>query len=197
MALHVYSMAITSNIAGKFATSVIHWSFEDSGYATTAQAAQALNDAWVLAAKNPWTLMHPTDSTLLSIKSRCVSAPGGFESVTLFSSGNVGQRSGTTSVAALSPVLISYEINDGPHRGRLFLHGVSETDVVDGRLTNGFKNVVNGQGAIVLGNLTLVGTGSPTAVNVIWDRAARVGRLKIRAVVSDLLGTIRARQRPN
>jgi hypothetical protein len=196
MADHVYSLVLTSNIGGQFASSVNHWIFDDSAFSTTQEAAKSLITAWLLANKTRWTNIHPTDTTLLSVRSRLVQAGGGFEAVTLVTSGGAGTRSGTTSVAALSPVVISFEQLNGPRRGRTFLHGVSETDCVDGVMSSGFKSAVNTNIALINSTLTLVGGGGPHADFVIYDRVARIGFKADNHRISDMIGTIRRRQIP-
>ncbi len=196
MSQQVYSLTMVSNVGGQFCTSTTHWLFEDSAYSSTQQAALALCNAWLTAHKAHWILCHPADSTLLSVRSRRVSTPGGFEAVVPVTSGGGGSRSGSTSVAGLAPVFILYEINNGARRGRLFLHGVSETDAQDGVMSTGFKTAVNTNMTLCLNNIVLAGGGTPTAVNVIYDRAIKVGFLKEAGRISDLIGTIRRRQLP-
>ncbi len=196
MATRVYNLVLNYSSAGQFASNVLHLQFDDSGFGTTQQAAQALITAWLLANQANLMSILPTDVTLLSARSRLVNGVGGFEGFTLVTTGNVGTRTGATSVSGLSPCMILYPVANGTQRGRVFLPGVSEADCVDGIFTAAFKTAVQAAGGIFENGITLVGGGNPPASPVIYSRTTRTGTLIGFTQISAMLGTIRRRQLP-
>jgi hypothetical protein len=196
MAVENYSLVLNFNSAGQFASSVHHWKFDDSGYSTTQAAANALITAWLAGKKAALVAMLPTDVTLLSIRSRRIQSAGGFEAVQVVSSGNVGTRTGAQSASALCPCVIFYPVANSKLRGRWFLPGVSETDVVDGIFTAAYKTAISTNIPTILTNLTLAGGGTPSASMVVFTRASFTGNLIDQFQLSSLLGTQRRRQLP-
>lgn len=192
----IYSLVTNYTTAGQFASCVHHWGFDDSGYSTTQAAAQALITAWLAAKQAALVAMLPTDVTLLSVRSRLVQSTGGFEGFTLVTSSNVGTRTGTQSASGLAPCIIFFPTLNGRLRGRWFLPGVSEADVVDGVFATAYKTAIQTQLATILANLTLAGGGTPTASMYIYTRATKTGTLIQSASLSNLLGTQRRRQLP-
>jgi hypothetical protein len=196
MATRVYNLVLNYNSGGQFCSNVLHLQFDDSGFATTQDAAQALITAWLLANKAALVAMLPTDVTLLSVRSRLVNGVGGFEGFSLVASGNVGTRTGTQSATGLSPCVILYPVSNGRKRGRIFLPGVSEADCVDGIFAAAFQTAISTNMLTLLTSITLVGGGTPSAAPVIYDRVNRVGVLLGGAELSPMLGTQRRRMLP-
>lgn len=196
MAQNIYTVVINSNVAGQFCSSVQHWQFDDSGYATTQLAAQALLTAWSTAKKTAWRACHPTDSTLLTIASQRITNGGGFKAVSTFSGSNAGTRTGTTSASGLAPCFIINGVLNSAKRGRLFLHGVSESDIIDGVFTDNYRTAVNTNMDTVFDSVTLAGGGTPGADSVIYNRKLKSAVLTDTHALSDMCGTIRRRQRP-
>ncbi len=196
MATNNYALVLNFNSAGQFASSVHHWKFDDSGFATTQAAANALITAWLAAKKAALVAMLPTDTTLLSVRSRRVQSAGGFEAVQIVSSGNVGTRTGTQSASGLCPCIVFYPVANSKLRGRWFLPGVSETDCVEGIFTAAYKSAIITQGSIIITGLTLTGGGAPAASMVVFTRASFTGNLIDNFQLSNLLGTQRRRQIP-
>jgi hypothetical protein len=196
MATRVYSLALNYNTAGQFCSNILHLQFDDSGFATTQQAAQALITAWLLANQANLISILPTDCTLLSVRSRLVNGSGGFEGFTLVTSSNVGTRTGATSVSGLAPVIVLYPVANGDQRGRVFLPGVAEPDCVDGIFTVSYKTAVAAAEGIFENGITLVGGGNPPASPCIYNRATRLGTLIANVQLSPMLGQIRRRQLP-
>jgi hypothetical protein len=197
MATRVYSIAVNSNAAGQFCSNILHYQFDDSGFATTQAAATALINAWDANSRTALRTILPTDTSLLSLRSRLVNGVGGFEAVKILTAPVVGLRAGAQSASGLSPCLIQYQANNGPARGRWFLPGVSESDCVDGVFTAAYKAAVQGQITTLFQNITLTGGGAPTAEKVIYNRVHREGNLIEWIELSDMLGTIRRRQLPS
>jgi hypothetical protein len=196
MATRVYSLVVNSSAAGQFCSNVLHYQFDDSGYATTQAAANALIDAWDTNSRTALRTILPADTSLLSLRSRLVNGVGGFEAVKILTAPVVGLRAGAQSASGLSPVLIQYAANNDKRRGRWFLPGVSEADCVDGIFTAAYKVAVAAQITTLFQNITLAGGGAPTAEKVIYDRVHRDGTLIEWIELSDVLGTVRRRQLP-
>lgn len=196
MASHIYSTAIASIVAGQFCVSVQHWQTDDAGFATSQQCATAINNAWVAAKKTAWRACHPTDSILLSLTTTRVTGGGGFKSVGFFTGSNAGTRTGATSASGLAPCFIINGVLNSKKRGRLFLHGVSEADVIDGVFTAAYRTAVNTNMDTVFDSMTLTGGGGLGCDSVIYDRVHKTAVLTDTHALSDMLGTIRRRQRP-
>lgn len=197
MATHVYQLSINSNIAGQFASNVVHYQFDDGGYASTVDAANALCNGWSTNVQPAWLLATSLQTTLLSLKSRLVGSTGGFEAVKVIAGGTVGARTGNLASAAISPVLIFFPTANAKPRGRLFIPGVSDTDCVDGILTNAFHTVLATTAATMLTPFALIGGGVPTATPVIYSRKAPPTAYTIQAAqISSMIGQVRRRQVP-
>lgn len=198
MATQIYTLDLNWNSAGQFCSNILHYVFDDAGYATTAQAGQALINRWDAVSRTSWLAMLPTAVTLLSIKSRKAMGVGGFEAVKLYSTGNVGTRTGGISASGLAPILVHYPIDRRLGRGKTFLPGLSENDASAGVFSAAFEAAVGGAVPVAFANLTLVGGGAPTATFVVKQRSGSPGYWNIsQTYLSDLLGQQRRRQRPS
>lgn len=197
MAANTYSLAINYNVAGQFATNVLHYQFDDAGFSTTASAALALNTAFLLANQTQLLGILSVHVTLLSIRSRCVTSAGGFESVTTLAGGTVGSRAGNLMVAGIGPVFVTFPTANGKLRGKIFVPGISNSDVLEGIITTPFRATLNTALAALIAPITLVGGGAPVATAVIFTRkpvktAHPIGG----GQVAPMLGQIRRRQLP-
>lgn len=198
MASQIYTLDLNWNSAGQFCSNILHYVFDDSGYSTTAQAAQALINRWIAVSQSSWLNMLPTAVIQLSAKARKATGVGGFEAVTLFASSVTGTRTGGMSASGLSPVLVHYPLNRRLGRGRTFLPGLSETDGSAGVFTNAYKGAVGTAINNAFADLVLVGGGTPTAEFVVKQRSGSPGWWSVgTTVLSDLLGQQRRRQRPS
>lgn len=197
MAVHTYALTIAYNAGGQFATNTLHYNFDDSGYATTIEAANALLAAWDLTIRSEWIDMLPTAVTLLTGRCRRVGTTGGFEAVAFFPGGTTGTRTGAMMAAGTGPVLIFYPVANGRQRGRIFLPGISISDAIDGVITNAFKTAMFATIGNVSVDLTLVGGGAPTASLVIWkQKPPQTATSVLQIRLSDLIATQRRRQVP-
>jgi hypothetical protein len=198
MASNVYTLALNWNSAGQFCSNILHYVFDDSGYASTAQAANALQNRWDAAAKAAWLAMLPDQVSLLSTKARKATGVGGFESVTVYAAGTVGTRSGGISASGIAPVIIHYPLNRIKGRGKVFLPGVRESDVSAGVFTNAFVAAVEAQIPTAFADLTLVGGGAPLAELVVKQKSGTPGWWAVaESQLSDIVGQQRRRQRPS
>lgn len=198
MATNIYTLNLNWNSAGQFCSTILHYAFDDAGYASTASAAQALINRWIAVSQTPWLNMLPNVVTLLSAKARKSTGTGGFEAVTLFSTGNTGARSGGISASGLNPVLIHFPIDRRNGRGKTFLPGVRELDASAGVFSANYEAAVAGAVPTAFADLVLAGGGTPTAVFVVKQRAGSPGYWDVaQSILSDIMGQQRRRQRPN
>lgn len=198
MATNVYTLALNFNSAGQFATNVLHYAFDDSGFVTTVGAAAALINAWDAGAKAAWLAMLPDQVSLLSVKARKSTGVGGFEAVRTYAAGTVGTRVGGISASGIAPVIIHFPIDRRRGRGKTFLAGVRENDVSAGVYVAGFQAACATQIPVAFNSWVLTGGGAPTAVFVIKQNSGSPGYWSVgESMLSDLVGQQRRRQRPS
>lgn len=197
MADHTYSLVITGISGPQFVQNVLHYRFEDGGYTTTKQAAAALQSAWDVANRLTWRQILPTDYTIKSYKGSRIDGGGGFEAFSpITAGGTAGTRAGTQSATGLNPVIIAAPVLEtASGRGKIFLPGISETDIEDSKYTDAYKTAVSGALVNMLDDLTLVGGGGPTA-RYGWVKANGTFVLAGKVWLSMNLGTQRRRMRP-
>jgi len=197
MAIHTYSLIPSYNAGGQFCQNVLHYQFDDSSYGDTASAALALINAFDAARTAGLQAIIPTSTAILSYKSRCLTAVGGFEAVKVLSGIN-GSRTGVLAVAGVSPVCVLIPTANAKPRGRVFLPGVTDSDLTDGEFATGFRNTVNTNADVFTGTLNLAGGATPVATPVIYPRLNSPGSSYAVEYMrlSDLPGTQRRRQRP-
>ena len=141
--------------------------------------------------------MTPLSVFFLSVKARAIDSAGGFEAVQLLPAATAGLRAGQMQNAAVCPVLIWYPFNNARARGKTFLPGVTDNDLVGGTYANGFKSTVATQAPLLANPIVLGGGGAPTATMVIRQTKPVYSLLPIQyANLSDSVGTLRRRQRP-
>jgi len=197
MADQVYTLTISSTCAGQFCQNICAWRFDDAGYGSTFEAAEALCDAWNSSRKALFVAMLPNVTTLNSLKARRYSTGGGLEAVVPLTSGNVGTRSGGISVSGNSPVIIGYPaLPTTRRRARMFLPGVREADLVNGIYADTYKTAIAAQLATCFDPLTLSGGGSPVATNVIKFSTPATAVVISQWRLSDVCGQLRRRQLP-
>jgi|SRR5215471_2085530 len=197
MANNTYSLVITYNAAGQFAQNVLHYQFEDVGFSDTATAALALINAYDAAATAKLQLVLSIHVNILSYKSRCISAPGGFESVKLLAAGIIGSRAGNMQNSAMGPIINQYPFGASRRIAKMFLPGISDNDCADGVINNAFSAVLVTNAPLVIPILNLVGGGAPTANPVVRSRSGTGASLPIQYIVpSETVGLLYRRQRP-
>jgi len=196
MAQSVYELIPSFNTAGQFAQSVWHYQFDDAGFPTTKNAAEALISAFDAGHRTQLRGCLPSDVTLISYRARKRGASGGFNAYVPITSTNAGTRSGTQSASALNPVVVFYPLLPAHGRGRWFIPGVSETDIEDGRYTEAFITAIQTIVGAMFDDLTLTGGGGPTAQFGWFSTVSNAFRSPIRNQISLNLGTQRRRMRP-
>lgn len=170
MANETYSLVLSYIGESQFSQNILHYQFDDSGFNTTEEAALALCNAWDTANRTALKSILPIQTTLKSIKSRRVSLPGGFEAFLPIASGGAGTRTGVVCVSGIGPGVILYPAAQVAARGRVFLPGISDTDVIDGDFSSGFLTAFAAAAHIFSDPLTLTGGGGPVATPGILKR---------------------------
>lgn len=197
MAQHTYALVLSGNSGGQFCQNVFHYQFDDAGFATTKQAADALTIAWRDTGPRAALIsILPAAVTLLSLKAALATGSGGFEAFTPLTTGNVGLRGAAMSVSGLSPVIIHYPLNLSLGRGRTFLMGIAEADIEDGIFDNSYTGVVQAAHTNLWKNLTLTGGGGPTATFGYLRRPSKTFVALPDHFLSPNLGTQRRRMSP-
>jgi len=197
MADQIYSMTLTWNCAGQFCQNILHWKFDDSGFTNTHAAAFDLIGTWANAQKDVIVDIVANNTTLLSIKGRRVTSGGGFEAIVNFAPPVDGVWAAPAQVSGLATVLIGYPLDESKPRWRMFLPGVPDDALVDGKYSDAFKTAVAGIfTAGVFASFALTGGGTPTAIHVIPGTTVANAKLIGEYRLSQLPGTMRRRQRP-
>lgn len=197
MADQIYSLVWTFNNAGQFSQNVTHWRFDDAGFNSTHSAALALATAMNASRKAIMIGILPVSTTLLSFKARRVTSTGGFEAVLPVTAGGVGTRPGNASASGIAPCSIGYPtLPIDRKRARIFLCGVSDTDLVGGQFTVAYKAAVVGAFATLFDPIALTGGGNPTATFVLKAANAAFATPIVTWLLSDAPGQLRRRQLP-
>jgi hypothetical protein len=94
--------------------------------------------------------------------------------------------------------MVLYPIGNAKQRGRIFLPGISDDDLIDGDFQAGFRTAVSVGKHIFSDTLTLTGGGAPVASPVVYSRLPlpSVSRIIEYVLLSEMAGTQRRRQRP-
>jgi len=197
MALNLYTLTLNWNVAGQFASNILHYNFDDGGYNTTAEAGNALVQRWITVSRGAWLNMLPNVTSLLSVKGRKATGVGGFEAAAIMAAGVVGTRAGEISASGINPVLIHYPVNAIRGRGKTFLPGLREADANGGVFTANFTAAVEANKATAFSDLVLVGGGGPTATFRVRQRNPPGSSWAVLdTFLSDQIGQQRRRQRP-
>jgi len=197
MATNIYSLVATYVEGGQFAQNVLHYEFDDSSYSDTATAALALCNAFDTTNTTHLRNLVPTTTQIASYKGRSLTTGGGFEAIKLLGA-IFGLRTGSLSASGVCPVAVLFPLGNAKPRGRCFLPGVTDTDLVNGEYTTSFRNNFTTHAAMFTNTLALSGGGSPTATPVIYHRkpAPAVGYIIEYVRLSDTVGQLFRRQRP-
>lgn len=198
MASHTYSLIATYNIGGQFGQNILHYSFDDAGFTDTQSAALSLVNAFDAANTAHLRAMLCTNVSIKSYKSRALNVAGGFEAIKLLAGPPFGTRAGNLSTSGVSPVIVLFPNGNAKQRGRVFLPGVSDSDLIDGDFTASYRNVVNINQVMFVNTITLTGGGAPVASPVVYSRLPlpSTSRIVEYARLSEMAGTLRRRQRP-
>ncbi len=197
MSEQIYQLRLTTSIAGQFAQNITHWRFDDGGFASTHAAALSLATSYQTRSQTQWQNMLPTATILLSWAARRVTQGQGFEAIVNIATATTGTRTGGLGAAAVAPVLIGYpSLPIGRERARIFLPGITETDLVDGYYAAAYKTAIATILATVFDPLTISGGGSPVATYVLKHTIPANAIPMIEWRLSPTVGTLRRRQLP-
>jgi hypothetical protein len=197
MGLNTYSMAINYNVGGQFASNILFFQFDDSGFSNTADAAHGLCLGWQTANQTRLLNILSAHVTLMSYRARNVTAGGGFEGQVLLAAGVVGNRAGNLMAAGIGPCYVFVPTGNAKQRGRMFVPGISDSDASDGILTSAFLTVLNTSGSGFITPFAVTGGGGPVATPVVFTRKpAKVSRTIQHVLVSMNLAQVRRRQVP-
>lgn len=196
MATHIYQMAINYNCANQFASNILHFTFDDGGFTTTAAAARGLIAGWDAANRTRLRNILSDQVAILSYRARAVNVSGGFEGSSTLASSNLGNRTGNMMASGIGPVSVLFPIGNAKQRGRIFWPGVSDSDCFDGVLQPAFKTVLNTSLSGMITPFSTVGGGTVTVQPVIYSRRLLTTFNIFAAQTSLMVGQVRRRQLP-
>lgn len=197
MAVHTYQMAVNYNVAGQFASNILHFTFDDGGYTTTAAAATGLCQGWDNSNRTRLRNILSTHVTILSYRARAINVPGGFEGGVLLSSANTGNRTGNLMAAGAGPVTVLFPIGNGKQRGRIFWPGITDTDAVDGKVSDSLAAVLITSVGGMITPFASVGGGTVSIQPVIYSRVLQQAFTIFAGQTSLIIGQTRRRQVPS
>lgn len=196
MAQTTFAMSINYNSGGQFATNVLHYTLDMSGYTTTAAAASGLLLGWDAANRTALKNILSVHTTLLSARARAINVAGGFEATLNFAAGQVGARAGNLMAAGIGACAIFIPTGNKKQRGRMFLPGVSDTDCVDGIFTSSYKTVTTTNLATLITPFNAVNGGAPLVTPVVYSRRLIQAFSIQYAKISPMVAQVRRRQLP-
>lgn len=197
MAVQLYQMVLSYNSSGQFCQNVLHWRFDDAGFANTWQAAQDLIGTWSNANINVLRDIWSDETTALSIKGRRVTGGGGFEAIENYAPPVAGQWAASSQVSGLATVIVFYPLDESRSRSKMFIPGVPIDALVNGKWTAAFKAAVTATLNFgVFADFSLTGGGTPNAEHVIPGTTAANSKSISEIRLSQTPGTMRRRQRP-
>jgi len=196
MATHTYQLSINYAAQNQFASNILHYGFDDGGFASSAAAALALCNAWDTANRTLLKNILPTTTTIVSLKARALNMVGGFEGFLSMPASQTGARTGNVAATGVSPLVILVPTVEPSGKGKSFLPGVTDTDLVDGEYQSGFVTAFNTNNHLYTDTLVLTGGGAPTATPGIYSRKTLTLNFIKAVELSMVFGTQRRRQRP-
>jgi len=200
MALELFEVTVSGKLGGNFVQNIVHYVVNNSSatgaYETAVDLLNGLNESGKFVTR--FCDVVPVGYTMTSLRCRRIGPTGGPTAILLQAAlvEDTGQRSGNISVSSSSPLLLLLTTNRPNRLGRIFLPGVSETDVDNNILVAGLVADIQ-----TLGDEMRVGSvtpGSGDSYNaVVYRRTLAVGDSLAATRVSQTVGTQRRRQKPN
>jgi len=200
MALELFEVTMSGNLGGQFVQNINHWVLNNSSATGAYESAVDLLNGLNETAKFIEGFMEccPAEFTLTSVRCRRIGPTGGPTAILLQAQlvQDTGQRAGTISVSSSAPLLLLLTTNRPNRLGRMFLPGLSETDVANNVLAAGLVSQMDALGVLFrVGDVTPVSGDSYNGV--VYRRALAVGDSLTATRVSQTVGTQRRRQKPN
>lgn len=157
----VYSVVITGQNAGQFVQNVLHYQSSESGSFDAYTWAEDVVEAWYVNMKASFLALLSPDYSMLSIRGRRVSTPGGPTYIKL-TSGDVGAHLGDTETAGLSAEARFPVVIGGKNvTGKFFVPGVPEGVWLLGQMAGAYTTLLQ----TFSGNLLNPLSGSISASN--------------------------------
>jgi len=206
MATEIYQWTLSGTLAGQFVQTVQHVKAQIAApvnpFLTGLAIAQTMVDAGGLVEKLMDCL--PADYTATSLRVKQVLPTGGPEAIILandFTSPIVGQRTGEISSAQVNPLIIWIPTTTPSKTGRIFLPGVSESDIDEMALVTALIEACNVFAAAYVAGWG-IGITADTFFGCVLRRSPTVphtplsGDTILAGQVSPLIGTQRRRLHP-
>lgn len=200
MALELFEVTVSGKLGGQFVQNIVHYVVNNSSstgaYETAVDLLNGLNEIGNFI--ELFTDVCPADYTMTSVRARRIGPTGGPTAILLQAVlvADTGQRSGQISVSSSAPLLLLLTTNRPNRLGRIFIPGVSETDVANNVLASGLVTALQALGDEYRVGSVLPGSGD-SYNGVVFRRALAVGDSLAATRVSQTVGTQRRRQKPN
>jgi len=144
MAFETYSVVISGNLSGQFVQNVLHVGGDNVGgrsaFAQADDIARTLADT--IDIWSTWLAILPVGYRALSLRVR-KALPAGGPTIILPGPGGspgLGHRTGEISTFTQGPIVDLYNVSFGGRVGKIFVPGISETDIAAGVYTGSFIN---------------------------------------------------------
>jgi len=197
-----YEITWSGILGGQFVQTVQHVGADEAGTENAFATAQnIINPTNFNGVNTDFMNILPSDYALSSV--RCRRVLGGLGPTAVFLAGdyndNVGARSGQISSAQVNPVILWIPLDEPTHLGKLFIPGVSESDIDAMAIAAGLIAVIGNFTTTWIGGITV---GAETYVGVVARRATTSPFAVVDASqilfgqISPLIGTQRRRLRP-
>lgn len=196
MAAKTYQVVIAGTLAKQSVANVLNFELEQ-GDNDPVQMATALGTALQVAFLDAYVACLPVSYVMTSLKLKRVSLPGGPTVVVIFGPTDFnGQRTGKVSTTSAGPVILAQGVRTTKFlTGKIFLPGVSETDIDENVFTGALLTVLNAFIDVLKVPITLAG-GLGEAEYTLYDRKLKVNYAATNYKVSLKPGTQRRRLVP-
>ncbi len=197
MATHTYSLVISYNCSNQFCQNVLHYEFDDIGFATTAAAALQLCTDWDTNNTAALRSILSTGTKLLSLKARALNISGGFEGFKPYAPGTAGVIAGNQQCAGVGALVLLLPIGNAKQKGKVFIPGVPDSDCLNGDLTAGYLGTFASAATAFEAPFSLTAGGSPTATPVVYSKGPPpISRHVQYAKMQPMIATLKRRLRP-
>jgi hypothetical protein len=194
-------MTISGFLRGQFVQNVICGLYTPISTQTDFESAFKAGRLWVEGIGSQYLDCLPVDYIGSSVRAQVFSTgalpdEGPAATIQLEFNGQPGTRTGTLAVTSIGPIIVCpFEVSGRPRSGKIFLPGVTETDVNNNRLTDEL--------------LTAIAAFTDLLINDITDGDGNTWKFKVYSplegnmfppegmYVSTQVGSIRQRQRPH